>query len=309
MTLPQMQSPNHLSEEEALIYDWRIYSIRKALEQRGKATGALSIQDLLDLGHLEHFHYFGSKACDRAIETLKLNSTSRVLDIGSGVGGPARYISHKTGCQIQGVELREDFNNIARELTKRVGLHQKIQYLTGSILSPQVMNALELNSFDSVVSFLCFLHIKDRQALLDACFRFLTEGGRIYIEDYVANAPLTPDIQATLRDVVQAPYVPTRDVYRHHFEQAGFTDICFIDLTTGWRSWVEQRYENFIQSKDESVRVFGEDVYNHRSQFYQTIHNLFESRTIGGSLITARKPCQPKTTQVPDAYFSVCTPV
>jgi len=309
MTLPQTQSPNHLSEEEALMYDWRIYSIRKALEQRGKATGVLHIQDLLDLGHLEQYHYFGSKACDRAIETLQLNPTSQVLDIGSGVGGPARYISHKTGCQIQGVELREDFNNIARELTERVGLHQKIQYLTGSILSPQVINALEINSFDSVVSFLCFLHIKERQALLDICFRSLKEGGQIYIEDYVANAPLTPDIQAKLRDEVQAPYVPTHDVYRHHFEQAGFTDICFVDLTTGWRSWVEERYQNFIKSKEESVRIFGEDAYNHRSQFYQTIHNLFESLNIGGCLITASKPCQLKTSQLPDAYFSVRTSV
>ena len=309
MTLPQPKNQNFLAKDEALIYDWRIHSIRQALKQKGKATGTLEIQDLLDLGHLDQYHYFGSQACDRAIDYLSLNPNSRVLDIGSGVGGPARYISHKTDCHFRCVELRNDFNEIAEELTQRMGLHKHIKYLTGSILSSQVLDALLPNSFDSIISFLCLLHIENRDKVLEICFRSLKENGCIYIEDYVANCNLSPEIENTLKEVVQSSYVPTREAYRYHFERAGFTDICFIDLTTGWKPWVEERYQKFIKSKEESITIFGEEVFQHRSEFYRTVRDLFKSGNIGGTLITAKRPSASQIHQVPDNYFSPLTSV
>ncbi|NEQ87122.1 MAG: cyclopropane fatty acid synthase, partial [Moorea sp. SIO2I5] len=86
-------------------------------------------------------------------------------------------------------------------------------------------------------------------------------------------------------------------------------DICFIDLTTGWKRWVKERYQKFLQSKEESIQLVGEDVYEHRCQFYQTISDLFQSGKIGGSSIVAKKPCVPKIYQVPDTYFSSVTSV
>ncbi len=309
MTLSQPEKEYPLSKDEALIYDWRIHSIRQALKEKGKATGPLQIEDLLELNHLDQYHYFGTKACDRAIDRLALSPNSRVLDIGSGVGGPARYISYKTECHIQCVELRKSFNEIAQELTQRVGLDERIQYLTGNILSPQVIDALLPSSFDSIISFLSFLHIENRDKILEICFRSLKDNGLIYIEDYVANGPLTPEVQTTLEEVVQSSYLPTRETYRNHLERVGFADICFIDLTTGWKGWVKERYQKFLQSKEESIQLFGENVYEHRRQFYQTISDLFQSGKIGGSSILAKKPCVPKIHQVPDTYFSSVTPV
>lgn len=90
--------------------------------------------------------------------------------------------------------------------------------------------------------------------------------------------------------MVQFSYVPTREIYRHHLEHAGFADIYFIDLTTGWKAWVKEHYQKFFSSKEESIKVFAKEVYEHRSKFYQTINDLFESGYIGGSLITAKKP-------------------
>lgn len=135
----------------------------------------------------------------------------------------------------------------------------------------------------------------------------MKENGCIYIEDYVANRTLTPSLETTLKEVVQSSYIPNRESYRHHLERAGFADICFIDLTTGWKAWVKERYQKFLSSKEESIKVFGKEVYEHRSQFYQTINDLFQSGYIGGSLITAKKPGVAKINQVPDTYFSSIT--
>ena len=309
MTISPSENQSSLSKDEPLIYDWRIHSIRQALKYKGKATGALEIEDLLDLGHLDQYHYFGSKACDRAIDYLSLNSKSRVLDIGSGVGGPARYISYQTKCHFQCVELRKDFNEIARELTQRVGLDKYIQYLTGSIISSQVIDTLLPNSFDSIISFLSLLHIEDRDKVLEVCFRSLKENGCIYIEDYVANCPLSPEIETILQEVFQSSYVPSRQTYRYHLERAGFTDICFLDLTTGWKRCKVERYQKFIQSPEESIEIFGKEVYEHRSRHYRIGRDLFQTGKIGGSLIIAKKPAAPKICQVPDTYFAPFTSV
>ena len=102
----------------------------------------------------------------------------------------------------------------------------------------------------------------------------MKENGHIYVEDYVANSLLSPQVQNTLKEVVQSSYVPTRETYRHPLERVGFTDICFIDLTTKWKPWVEERYQKFIKSKEESIQIFGEEVYENRSQFYR-IENLY----------------------------------
>ncbi|NET46097.1 methyltransferase domain-containing protein [Okeania sp. SIO2B3] len=309
MTLPGLENQSSSSQDAALLYNWRIYSIRQALKQKGKATGALEIQDLLDLGHLDQYHYFGSQACDRAINYLALNSNSRVLDIGSGVGGPARYISYKTGCQLQCVELRQDFSEIAQELTQRMGLDGRIQYLTGNILSSQIIDSLLPNSFDNIISFLSLLHIEERDKVLEICFRALKENGYIYVEDYVANCTLTPEVKTTLREVFKSAYVPTRETYRHHFERAGFTDICFIDLTTGWKRCKAERYQKFTESKEESIKLFGEDIFEHRSRLYRVGRDMFQGGSIGGALIVAKKPSVAQIHLIPETYFSVFTSV
>ncbi|MGB3535001.1 MAG: hypothetical protein WBA13_15995 [Microcoleaceae cyanobacterium] len=82
-----------------------------------------------------------------------------------------------------------------------------------------------------------------------------------------------------------------------------------IDLTTGWKHWVEERYQKFIQSKAESITIFGEDIFEHRSGFYRTVKDLFKSGKIGGTLITAKKPAAAQIHQVPDNYFSPLTRV
>ncbi|MDJ0515954.1 MAG: hypothetical protein QNJ74_06690 [Trichodesmium sp. MO_231.B1] len=107
----------------------------------------------------------------------------------------------------------------------------------------------------------------------------------------------------------ESSYVPSRETYRYHFERAGFTDICFIDLTTRWKPWIAERYQKFLQSKEESIKIFGEDFYDHRSQLYRIGRDLFQSGNIGGSLIVAKKPRTLQITQIPENYFSPLTAI
>ena len=81
----------------------RIYN---ELRELGKATsGPLSVNELSSFDQL---HYHGTQAIDFTIKKLNINHKSKILEIGSGLGGPARYLAKKTGANITTVELQED---------------------------------------------------------------------------------------------------------------------------------------------------------------------------------------------------------
>ena len=114
------------------MYNWRVAAILNALERAGKAEGPLEIADLTALGHLDQYHYLGTAACDEAAVLLGIGPEARVLDVGSGIGGPARYLAHTTGCSVTGVELQADLADAATELTSRVvgGLGERVRFAT-----------------------------------------------------------------------------------------------------------------------------------------------------------------------------------
>ena len=188
------------------MYNWRVTAIMNALEKAGRATGPLQLGDLTALGHLDQYHYLGTEACDHVIELLGIQADASVLDIGAGIGGPARYLSAHTGCRVVGVELQEELSAAAAELTSRVeGLADRVAFVTGDFSSsecalPQVkLSAHSPNrqgaapatvrcatvsctrrqaQFDHFVSLLVFLHVPDRGALLRRCYDWVTGSPR-----------------------------------------------------------------------------------------------------------------------------------
>ena len=65
---------------------------------------------------------------------ILLSSNHHVLDVGSGLGGPARYLAHKTGCLVTAIELQDDLHREAENLTQRCNLQQKLKHITGDFL-------------------------------------------------------------------------------------------------------------------------------------------------------------------------------
>uniref|UniRef100_A0A7S4GP87 Methyltransferase type 11 domain-containing protein n=1 Tax=Oxyrrhis marina TaxID=2969 RepID=A0A7S4GP87_OXYMA len=275
-----------------VMYNWRVAALYNALKQMGKETGDLTVEDLASLGHLDQYHYLGVEANDHVIDILGLDSSVNVVDIGSGIGGPARYISAKSGCTITGVELQEDLNQAATELTKRVpGLSERINFVTGDFATLVNEGKIPANTFDHFLSLLVFLHIPDRAGLLKACYTALKPGATFIIEDFMAkpNTTLTDHEQDRLRNVVSAPTVTTGEDYVAALQAAGFVDLEVVDLSSVWQPWTKARHELYVESKEETVKMHGEEIFNNRVKFYKVIDDLFAGN-LGGCRITGRKP-------------------
>jgi len=277
-----------------VMYNWRVAAVHNALREMGKETGPLAIEDLTALGHLDQYHYLGVEANDHVIDLLGLDSSVHVLDIGSGIGGPARYISAKSGCHITGVELQRDICEAGQELTQRVpGLAERVGFKVGDIISMSQSGQVPPCSFDHFMSLLVFLHIPDRTALLDACFSSLRPGGTFIIEDFAAKpgTTFTEQEKSWLLNVVSAPNVSTVEKYVADLEQAGFVDVEAVDLSGIWQKWTKARHDLYVESKEQTIKTQGEAIYKSRVEFYKVVDNLFAGN-LGGVRITGRKPSE-----------------
>jgi SAM-dependent methyltransferase len=291
-------------DDDETMYGWRVRSVRRALAQRDLAEGALTVEDLTALGHLDQYHYFGPAACDEAARVLGLSgdgsgatpddrgppdteagSQRHLLDVGSGVGGPARYLAATTGCAVHGVELREELVDLARELTDRAGLDDCVRYTAGDARRVD----LPADTYDHAVAWLVLLHLPDRAPALERMRRAVRPGGTILVEEFVREAR-SPEAERALREVVDAPNVVSRAAFADEFRAAGFVDVATCDLTDAWTAWTDARLDRFRDRREEFVAVHGADTYESRAAFYRTVRDLFADDAVGGVRLTARVP-------------------
>ena len=278
-------NPGGGTETEECMYGWRVRGIEAALARRGLTEGPLTIEQLTDLGHLDQYHYYGTDACDEAISVLDLDDGRTVLDVGSGVGGPARYLAAETCCRVHGVEIRTELVEIARELTERVGLDDQVRFSAASVASVTLPD----ERYDHLIAWLVLLHLDDRVSVLSKCRRALRPGGTAFVEAFVTEDP-SPSDRRALRDTVEVPDPVSEAGLVRQFEQAGFEDIVTCDLTEPWTRWATVRYDRFQERREQFVALHGRATYKRRARFYRTIRDLFTDGAVRGVRLTARTP-------------------
>lgn len=270
---------------EGCMYSWRVHGINTALSERGLSEGPLTVQQLTDLGHLDQYHYYGTRACDEAISVLGLDETHKVLDIGSGIGGPARYLAAEAGCEVHGIEIRGDLVDTAETLTDRVGLTDQVEFTAESISTVE----LRTEEYDSLVAWLVLLHLSDRTKVLSKCHEALCPGGTVFVEAIVTDDPSKTE-RRRYAEVVEVPDPVSETELTEEFHTAGFEDVVTCDLTTAWSRWTAVRYDRFRSRRDRFVRLHGHGTYERRAEFYRTVRDLFASGAVRGIRLTARTP-------------------
>src|SRR6185312_6191667 len=135
------------------------------------------------LAALDQFHTRGLAATADLARLVELTSNMSVLDIGAGVGGPARFLAATYGCRVTGVELSEPFVDAARYLTERTGQSERVSF--------EIASALDLpfagGRFDVVLLQHVAMNIADRARLYREIRRVLKRGGRFATFDVVLN--------------------------------------------------------------------------------------------------------------------------
>jgi SAM-dependent methyltransferase len=235
---------------------------------------------------LDQWHYHGTAAIRAAAERLGLGPASRVLDVGSGIGGPARYLAYTVGCHVTALELQSDLDTMAVDLTQRSGLGDRVTHICGNALTYPLADA----SFDAVVSWLAVLHIPDRPRLCARLARALRSGGGCYIEDLCMRAPFSTDDLRDVRNVVYGISISGIEDYANDLRAGGFIDVATTDLTSDWAPYAAERLAKWHADHAAYARVHGEGAYAAQEKFYSVIARLYESGSLGGVRLIAHVP-------------------
>jgi ubiquinone/menaquinone biosynthesis C-methylase UbiE len=161
-------------------------AILDALAAAGKNLDALTVDDL---AATDQFHGGGKRATVRLASLAGLSPGMRVLDVGGGLGGPARTLAVEFGCHVTVVDLTESYVRAAGLLTERLGLGDRVSHHVG--------NALELpfddGGFDVVWTQNSGMNIADKEQLYAGFQRVMRSGGTLALQEPMAG-PVQPPI-------------------------------------------------------------------------------------------------------------------
>src|SRR3954451_13908782 len=150
------------ANEVERFYDFHPINARQILDAvvaRGVAPDAITEAVLQQ--H-DQDHYGGTAATDRLISEAAVRAEDVVLDVCSGMGGPARYIAWKTGCDVTGLDLTASRVEGATELTRAARLSALVRFVHGDALAMPFEDA----SFTLAIAQESFAHIPDKPRLL-----------------------------------------------------------------------------------------------------------------------------------------------
>lgn len=239
----------------------------------------------------DQIHYHGTDAVRSAADMLRLGPQHRVLEIGSGWGGPARFLAHTTGCHVTALDVQQEMHDVATELTARAGLASRVTHVLGNALDhplPNISGFEKSAGFDAVVSWLAIHHIPERPRLFKRLSAALKPGGRIYIEDLYERTPFAaadlPDVKHTIHGVSMTSV----EDYVREMREGGFIDFDVTDMTESWTAFCAGRLAGWQSNRDRHVRVHGADTYARLEEFFQAVTRLFQNGSLGGLRLVAR---------------------
>ena len=253
------------------------------LREIGKSTSSTLLVE--DLTKFDQLHYHGTDAIDIFIEKLEINEKTKILDVGSGIGGPARYIANQTGAEITAIELQSDQNNLAKDLTKKCGLSNKVNHICGDILDYDFKN----QTFDAVVSWLTLYHIANHEILLKKLFDLLNPNGFFYTEDITSRINLSDADRKEIKKEIYGIHLPYFDNYISNLEQNGFKLIFSEDMSSSWTDFTKERIKKYNSEKERNIRVHGKEVYDSLNSFYNFVGQYFSNGKLGGIRVIAKK--------------------
>jgi sarcosine/dimethylglycine N-methyltransferase len=195
----------------------------------GPETQPLNPQQLAPL---DQFHTRGLAATADLARLVEINANMSVLDIGSGVGGPARFLAATYGCRVTGVDLSESFVEAARYLTSRTGQADQITFRTANALDLP----FEAGTFDAVLLQHVAMNISDRSALYREVRRVLKSRQRFATVDVVLNSA-EPHYPVPWARTPETSFLLTANATREAIESAGFRTLISQDDTTAAKEW------------------------------------------------------------------------
>lgn len=239
-----------------------------------------------ELKDFDQDHYGGIESVDILADRAGIMGAHHVLDVCSGMGGPARWLAHCIGCHVTGLDITKSRVESANRLTQRVKLTNLVDFVHGNATDMPLPDA----TYDAIISQESWAHIPAKSKLFSECFRVLKPKGIVAFTDAVLREPLTREEQTRLAKELHAPKLVTVNGYLEILSDTEFTIVSNEDLSTEWADVLAERLKMYRSLRDTTVEKFGEEHFKEWDHLYSFYVQLFVSGKLGGARLVARKP-------------------
>ena len=233
------------------------------------------------LATVEHLHSGGLATIRNQAKQVQLTPDSRVLDVGCGTGGPARFLAYTYGCRVYGIDLTAELIEVGRVLNKRCGLSERVTLRVGDALNPPYID----QEFDVVWCQNVTMNIADKSGFLAGVHRVLKPGGVFTSTEFSLGPGGEIIFPVPWAYEASISFLDPEDVMKARFDTAGF-------YIREWTNYTDAILEQAKQmdgkppSKLATDLIYGEDAPGRRSN---VLRNLAERRIIYW-MITAERP-------------------
>lgn len=263
----------HPINEQQILHD---------LERDGIAPDGLTEEILKDY---DQDHFGGLEAVDVLAENAGIDASSRVLDVCSGMGGPARYLAHRRGCRVTGLDITKSRHEAAVRLTALVRLDHLVDLRLGNALDMPFADA----TFDVVIGQEAFAHVPHKPRLIAECARVVRPGGIIAFTDILRRDGLSAAELERLQSGMTFQSLESLEGYSQLLAERGCALLVRDDLSAWWTEILKRRLEMYRSLKDTTVARFGVAHFQEWDDTYAFFVGLFAAGRLGGGRFVARR--------------------
>jgi len=173
------------------------------------------------LAPYDQFHGRGLEATIELAGLMQADASGHILDIGSGIGGPARYLANRFSCRVTGIDLTPQFRDVARHFTRLLDLQDRVTFEVGDALAMPFADG----SFDGAYSMNVSMNIADKSALYREIHRVLKPGAWLVLSEIAKGDGGDLDYPTPWASSARASFLSTPEETRHGLVEAGFDVI------------------------------------------------------------------------------------
>jgi SAM-dependent methyltransferase len=220
-----------------------------------------------DLASLDEFHTLGRQATEELAELAGVRAGMRILDVGAGLGGPARLLASRYRCNISTLDLTKAYCEVSRYLTDATGLGSLVRICQGDALDLPFLDA----SFDLVWTQHASMNIADKFRMYEEAARVLIPRGRFAMFDVVAGEVTPAHFPVPWAEDSSISFLESSETIASLLREAGFAPVVWEELT----DTVLTRFEKPVASPVVGLHVLLPDM-KQRSRNH--VRNIREGR-------------------------------